>query len=415
MENVSIALEFLEREGITLVNIDSTDIVDCKLKLILGLIWTLILHYAISMPMWDGPPLGGGQAEKTPKQRLADWVKDKVPGTTNFTSDWNDGKKIGQLVDGVAPGLCPDWEDWDPSKPVENAKEAMDMADKWLKVPQLLTPEEFVDPNVDEQSMLTYLSQFPNAKLQPGAPLRKKALPDKVRAFGPGLEPKGLVAKAPANFTVETFGAGDGELAVKVIQVETKKELECEIVFNNDRKATYSCSYFPEEEGDYVVDITWSNRQIPNSPYNVNVEGFAGDASKVSASGPGLEAEGVIINRPTYFDIFAKGAGKGSPEVIILDPKGKKDSVPNRITPHESEPDTYKCEYVATMVGLHSVNVFFAGNPIPHSPFGVRVSPASIPSKVWASGKKLFEFFNGKNLTCTLLYPIVPLVYLSVL
>ena len=36
LENVSIALEFLEREGITLVNIDSTDIVDCKLKLILG-------------------------------------------------------------------------------------------------------------------------------------------------------------------------------------------------------------------------------------------------------------------------------------------------------------------------------------------------------------------------------------------
>ena len=104
----------------------------------------------------------------------------------------------------------------------------------------------------------------------------------------------------------------------------------------------------------------------------------------------------MIINRPTYFDIFAKGAGKGSPEVIILDPKGKKDSVPNRITPHETEPDTYKCEYVATMVGLHSVNVFFAGNPIPHSPFGVRVSPASIPSKVWASGKKMFEFSRTK-------------------
>lgn len=33
---------------------DSTDIVDSKLKLILGLIWTLILHYSISMPMWEG-------------------------------------------------------------------------------------------------------------------------------------------------------------------------------------------------------------------------------------------------------------------------------------------------------------------------------------------------------------------------
>ena len=35
LENVSIALNFLETEGVTLVNIDSTDITDCKLKLIM--------------------------------------------------------------------------------------------------------------------------------------------------------------------------------------------------------------------------------------------------------------------------------------------------------------------------------------------------------------------------------------------
>ena len=96
LENVTIAFDFLEREGVTLVNIDSTDIVDCKLKLILGLIWTLILHYAISMPMWDGPPLRSDPnvPEKTPKQRLMDWVKDKMPDcpVNNFTSDWKDGK-----------------------------------------------------------------------------------------------------------------------------------------------------------------------------------------------------------------------------------------------------------------------------------------------------------------------------------
>ena len=78
--------------------------------------------------------------------------------------------------------------------------------------------------------------------------------------------------------------------------------------------------------------------------------------------------------------------------MIILDPKGKKDSVPIRITPHselekcdDKEPENYRCDYVATMIGLHSVNVFFAGNPIPGNPFGVRVSPArsvKIPSCV---------------------------------
>lgn len=33
---------------------DSKAIVDGNLKLILGLVWTLILHYSISMPMWEG-------------------------------------------------------------------------------------------------------------------------------------------------------------------------------------------------------------------------------------------------------------------------------------------------------------------------------------------------------------------------
>ncbi len=43
----------------------------------------------------------------------------------------------------------------------------MDLADSWLGVPKLLTPEEIVNPNVDEMSMMTYLSQFPNAKVTP--------------------------------------------------------------------------------------------------------------------------------------------------------------------------------------------------------------------------------------------------------
>uniref|UniRef100_A0A8D0FW40 Calponin-homology (CH) domain-containing protein n=1 Tax=Strix occidentalis caurina TaxID=311401 RepID=A0A8D0FW40_STROC len=79
LENVSVALEFLEREHIKLVSIGECAIVDGNLKLILGLVWTLILHYSISMPVWE-------EEEE---------------------------------------GLCPDWENWDPNQPVQNAREAM--------------------------------------------------------------------------------------------------------------------------------------------------------------------------------------------------------------------------------------------------------------------------------------------------
>lgn len=62
----------------------------------------------------------------------------------------------------------------------------MNAAEQWLDVPQLIRPEEMINPRVDEKAMMTYLSQFPSAKLKAGAPLRPKANPASVRAYGPG-------------------------------------------------------------------------------------------------------------------------------------------------------------------------------------------------------------------------------------
>lgn len=39
---------------------------------------------------------------------------------------------------------------------------------------------------------------------------------NRVRAYGPGVEPTGPVVGAPANFTVETFSAGKGNVEVSV-------------------------------------------------------------------------------------------------------------------------------------------------------------------------------------------------------
>lgn len=120
---------------------DSSDIVDSKLKLILGLIWTLILHYSISIPMWEGEDYDEPGKRSTPKQRLMGWIQSKLPDIpiSNFTSNWNDGRAVGALVDAVAPGLCPDWQDWNPNNAIENASEAMGLADDWLNIPQVCT------------------------------------------------------------------------------------------------------------------------------------------------------------------------------------------------------------------------------------------------------------------------------------
>lgn len=67
------------------------------------------------------------------------------------------------------------------------------------------------------------------------------------------------------------------------------------------------------------------------------------------------------------------GAGRGTPEVVILDPAGHKTTVPAKL--RQINDDTWRCEYMSQLTGLHSVNIFYAGNPIPNSPYGVRVAP----------------------------------------
>lgn len=82
---------------------------------------------------------------------------------------------------------------------------------------------------------------------------------------------------------------------------------KADVRFNNDKNLTYSVSYIPQVEGAHQVFVKFSGRDIPKSPYVVKVEGHAGDASKVTASGPGLQPDGVSEGKLTFFEIVAKG------------------------------------------------------------------------------------------------------------
>uniref|UniRef100_A0A672SP19 Filamin C n=1 Tax=Sinocyclocheilus grahami TaxID=75366 RepID=A0A672SP19_SINGR len=371
LENVSVALEFLDRERIKLVSIDSKAIVDGNLKLILGLIWTLILHYSISMPMWDDED--DEEVKKlTPKQRLLGWIQNKVPELpiNNFHKDWRDGKALGALVDNCAPGLCPDWQTWDHNKPVANAREAMQQADDWLGVPQVIAPEEIVDPDVDEHSVMTYLSQFPKAKLKSGAPLKPKQLyPKKAKAYGPGIEPQGNMVLNPAVFTVETLEAGLGEVIVYVEDPEGHTE-EAKVVPNNDKKRTFSVTYVSKVEGPHKVKVLFAGQDIDKSPFMVNVAKALGDPKKVQARGPGLDPVGNVANKPTYFDIYTAGAGAGDVSVVIVDPQNKNNTV--EVLLENKGDNIFRCTYKPLQEGPHTIHVSFAGQPIPNSPFKVQ-------------------------------------------
>uniref|UniRef100_A0A2I3HDS7 Filamin B n=1 Tax=Nomascus leucogenys TaxID=61853 RepID=A0A2I3HDS7_NOMLE len=281
--------------------------------------------------------------------------------------------------------LCPDWESWDPQKPVDNAREAMQQADDWLGVPQVITPEEIIHPDVDEHSVMTYLSQFPKAKLKPGAPLKPKLNPKKARAYGRGIEPTGNMVKQPAKFTVDTISAGQGDVMVFVEDPEGNKE-EAQVTPDSDKNKTYSVEYLPKVTGLHKVTVLFAGQHISKSPFEVNVDKAQGDASKVTAKGPGLEAVGNIANKPTYFDIYTAGAGVGDIGVEVGDPQGKNTV---ELLVEDKGNQVYRCVYKPMQPGPHVVKVFFAGDTIPKSPFVVQVGEACNPNACRASGRGL--------------------------
>lgn len=82
---------------------------------------------------------------------------------------------------------------------------------------------------------------------------------------------------------------------------------KADVRFNDDDRLSYSVSYIPKLAGAYNVFVTFLGKDIPNSPFNVQVAENAGDISKVKTFGPGLAFEGNVSGKSTYFEITSNG------------------------------------------------------------------------------------------------------------
>ncbi|XP_078614622.1 filamin-A-like isoform X4 [Branchiostoma floridae x Branchiostoma japonicum] len=156
MDNVSRSLDLMKKEGIKTVNIGNEDVLEGNEKLMLGLIWTLIQHYQISR--------GSGQrgAKYSPKKHMLLWLQTVLPECriTNLSTDWNDGIALSALVDYCRPGLFPHWRSLNRQDALQNCRNAMDIAEREFNIPQVVSPEDFSDPSLDELSGMTYLSYY---------------------------------------------------------------------------------------------------------------------------------------------------------------------------------------------------------------------------------------------------------------
>ncbi|PNJ70701.1 SYNE2 isoform 5 [Pongo abelii] len=189
--NIEHALTFLRNRSIKLINIHVTDIIDGNPSIILGLIWTIILHFHIEklaqtlscnynqpslddVSVVDSSPASSPPAKKcskvqarwqmSAKKALLLWAQEQCAtyesvNVTDFKSSWRNGMAFLAIIHALRPDLI-DMKNVKHRSNKDNLREAFRIAERELKIPRLLEPEDVdvVDP--DEKSIMTYVAQF---------------------------------------------------------------------------------------------------------------------------------------------------------------------------------------------------------------------------------------------------------------
>ncbi|XP_036979883.1 dystonin isoform X15 [Acanthopagrus latus] len=161
LQNVQIALDYLKRRQVKLVNIRNDDITDGNPKLTLGLIWTIILHFQISEIH-----VTGESEDMTAKERLLLWSKQITEGYVgvrcdNFTTSWRDGRLFNAIIHKYRPDMV-DMSRVSTQTNRSNLEHAFGLAEQ-LGVARLLDPEDVDVQSPDEKSVITYVSTLYDA------------------------------------------------------------------------------------------------------------------------------------------------------------------------------------------------------------------------------------------------------------
>ncbi|XP_075564312.1 alpha-actinin-2 isoform X10 [Pelecanus crispus] len=157
--NVNKALDYIASKGVKLVSIGAEEIVDGNVKMTLGMIWTIILRFAIQDISVE---------ETSAKEGLLLWCQRKTApyrnvNIQNFHLSWKDGLGLCALIHRHRPDLI-DYSKLNKDDPIGNINLAMEIAEKHLDIPKMLDAEDVVNTTrPDERAIMTYVSCYYHA------------------------------------------------------------------------------------------------------------------------------------------------------------------------------------------------------------------------------------------------------------
>lgn len=159
INNVNKALDFIASKGVKLVSIGAEEIVDGNTKMTLGMIWTIILRFAIQDISVE---------ETSAKEGLLLWCQRKTApyknvNVQNFHISWKDGLAFNALIHRHRPELI-EYDKLRKDDPVTNLNNAFEVAERYLDIPKMLDAEDIVNTaRPDEKAIMTYVSSFYHA------------------------------------------------------------------------------------------------------------------------------------------------------------------------------------------------------------------------------------------------------------
>ena len=201
-------------------------------------------------------------------------------------------------------------------------------------------------------------------------------------ATGEGL--KEAIAGHTATFTIISSEIGlldKNALRVSVIGVQSAAEVKVK----DNNNGSYTVEYVAPTAGAYIASVAFYDRQIPGSPFKVNVVPGP-DATKCRAYGPALHPNSLhIAGTPLEFYVDTSEGGHGSLRVYV---QGPHDYRP-KIYQADDGKGVYSIKFDAMKSGKYFLVVAWSDQHIPGSPFKVRVHPAADASKVKVYGPGL--------------------------
>ena len=323
------------------------------------------------------------------QKRLIEWLNTVLPGRniTNFSTDWKDGRNLCALVNAVAPGSLPPQSMLDAQSARENIQLAIEAAERhYPGILLRMSAGDFLSPLTHPLSIVTYLSTFQFLDQQ-------SVQSPWVAAVGPSFSSaatgKGVLLESGINggatgkdamFSVQGDLSFEDDLTLAIASLEGD-QIDFEQLISPPQ--TPSSPYPPTIPGTYTVDV---RQQVSGSPDQMtHREQTNVGHCRVSGRGITRASVGMVAE----FLIDCSVAGRASISVEVIPPSGE--NIPTTITLKPT--GVHQVRFVPETIGEHTINVYWAGKPVPNSPYNCLVAN---PSVCTASGSGLSTAYLGR-------------------